>query len=509
MSDNITHRRLFVRVLSLLLMFLCWFLVFIAGVETICAARAFLAERMYQDYFEAQNRKFYRMVPADDSAPQPPEFTEAQGEATLNRGRFQEPAETEAQAIVSRDTGRDARATLDNRMVAEFDENRRYMSSYGEPLIEQDLKAYLRGEPAAGDWVGVFRDLRTSLKPVTRDFGFPGGIPYFYVVQIVPKANGVRVQAEDITDSKSIAERHYDAPPGPDSPWKVLFYEYKENWEKPGEILSTNNFGFRDDDVVMPKPPEVFRIVCVGGSTTEEGNSNDATYPNIMERKLAKRFGAGRVDVVNAGLCAMDTYKMRRRWDDYLAMEPDLVLFYGGVNDISHVHFKRWLAMPNTMKRRARHSFFLTRYFGYAMLPDEAELRQFMKDTTFRNLRAMLIPLRERGIDLALCSFAYPTLSWTDFRARSYYDVNLREVWEGGGYINFRTYCQIIDLYNAIMREFCREEGLAYVPVAENFKAGPDHFFDVCHMTPLGLETKTSIISAYMAAWLEDHGLEP
>ncbi len=509
MSNNTPQTSQKIRVFLFAIAVIAWLLVVLVGLEACYAGRAFFAERIYQDYFEAQNRKVYRMVPAEELARPENRFTVQEAVAAPGEAFLEPLVKAAASGTTASPADRNARAVLEGVMAAEFDLGGRYLSSYGEPLIEQDLKAYLRREPAAGDWVGVFRELETAREPVTREFSLPGGIPYYYFLKILPGAEGVRLEARDITATKPVAAQHYGEPPGPDSPWEVVFYKYKKNWEKPGDILSTNNFGFRDDDVSVPKPPDMFRIVCVGGSTTEEGNSNDATYPNIMERKLAKRFDEGRVDVVNAGLCAMNTYNMRRRWDDYLAMQPDLVLFYGGVNDITHVHFKRWLAMPGTMKRLARHSFFLTRHFGYSLLPDEAVLRQFMDDTTFRNLRAMLIPLRERGIGLALCSFAYPTLSWTGFRARSYYDVNLREVWEGGGYINFRTYCRIIDLYNEMVREFCREEGLTYVPVAENFVAGPDHFFDVCHMTPLGLELKTNIIGAYMTAWLEDHGVEP
>jgi heterodisulfide reductase subunit A-like polyferredoxin len=51
--------------------------------------------------------------------------------------------------------------------------------------------------------------------------------------------------------------------------------------------------------VIVPKPKGVLRIVCVGGSTTEEGNDTQSTYPNIMEHKLRNYFKTDKIDVVN------------------------------------------------------------------------------------------------------------------------------------------------------------------------------------------------------------------
>lgn len=36
-----------------------------------------------------------------------------------------------------------------------------------------------------------------------------------------------------------------------------------------------------------------------------------------------------------------------------------------------------------------------------------------------------------------------------------------------------------------------------------------DHFFDVCHMTPLGLELKTDIIGAYVKEYVRQRLADP
>jgi hypothetical protein len=45
-----------------------------------------------------------------------------------------------------------------------------------------------------------------------------------------------------------------------------------------------NSFGFRSPEIEVPKPEGKFRIVCVGGSTTNAGRTNDTTYPALLEK---------------------------------------------------------------------------------------------------------------------------------------------------------------------------------------------------------------------------------
>ncbi|RMG17227.1 MAG: hypothetical protein D6731_04480, partial [Planctomycetota bacterium] len=65
--------------------------------------------------------------------------------------------------------------------------------------------------------------------------------------------------------------------------------------------VSVNERGQRDAPLVLPKPPGVFRIACLGGSTTFGfgARRNDEAWPNRLEATYA---GRGRVDVVNAGV---------------------------------------------------------------------------------------------------------------------------------------------------------------------------------------------------------------
>jgi hypothetical protein len=58
--------------------------------------------------------------------------------------------------------------------------------------------------------------------------------------------------------------------------------------------IAINSHGFRDREVSLRKPPRVYRVVCVGGSTTVQGRTNSETWPTdigtsckLSERRVA------------------------------------------------------------------------------------------------------------------------------------------------------------------------------------------------------------------------------
>lgn len=96
-----------------------------------------------------------------------------------------------------------------------------------------------------------------------------------------------------------------------------------------------NALGFRGPEVERPKPPGLFRVVCVGGSTTYgTTDPTDAeTWPRRMEQAL--RSARPRVEVVNAGVPAhnsADSLQLLR--EVVLPLQPDVVVFLLGYNDV-------------------------------------------------------------------------------------------------------------------------------------------------------------------------------
>jgi hypothetical protein len=63
--------------------------------------------------------------------------------------------------------------------------------------------------------------------------------------------------------------------------------------------VEVNSLGFRTHEFAVPKPPGLLRVVCIGGSTTVAGRTNDETYPAHLERMLRARHPGLTIEVLN------------------------------------------------------------------------------------------------------------------------------------------------------------------------------------------------------------------
>lgn len=110
---------------------------------------------------------------------------------------------------------------------------------------------------------------------------------------------------------------------------QIVWPQGKRNYE-----VRTNALGFRSPPFTPGKPPGVFRIACLGDSSTfgvlvEE----DAAYPQVLGRLLEERF-PGKFEVLNLGSPGYTTrqgLELLRR--EVIAFAPDLVTFAYGTND--------------------------------------------------------------------------------------------------------------------------------------------------------------------------------
>jgi hypothetical protein len=118
-----------------------------------------------------------------------------------------------------------------------------------------------------------------------------------------------------------------------------------DGWIRSPEFVShmkTNSLGLRDDEIVMPKPPDTFRILVVGDSFVQASQVLvGEPFSDVLERSLnALPAHAGRpqrYDVVNAGVGGWGPGE-ELLWlrNEGMKLQPDLVIvqLYLG-NDIS------------------------------------------------------------------------------------------------------------------------------------------------------------------------------
>ena len=98
----------------------------------------------------------------------------------------------------------------------------------------------------------------------------------------------------------------------------------------------SNAQGLRADRDFGPKPAGVVRVLVVGDSfTVGDQVAYEETYPAVMQGEFDKRFGPGRVEVLNAGFPGFGTIH-ERKWIEKFAcaLEPDLVVVGSTPNDL-------------------------------------------------------------------------------------------------------------------------------------------------------------------------------
>ncbi|RJP24033.1 MAG: SGNH/GDSL hydrolase family protein [Candidatus Abyssobacteria bacterium SURF_5] len=117
------------------------------------------------------------------------------------------------------------------------------------------------------------------------------------------------------------------------SPHRYLGFYPTPNFQK--GLDKHNSLGFRGDEIELKKKDGVFRIACLGGSTTY-GMTEDyrEAYPYQLERYLHEN-GYPQVEVINAGAGMYTSWETLINFQfRLLELEPDLIIVYHAINDV-------------------------------------------------------------------------------------------------------------------------------------------------------------------------------
>jgi len=102
-------------------------------------------------------------------------------------------------------------------------------------------------------------------------------------------------------------------------------------------VFTTNNLGFRGDNLIMPKPPDEFRIFMVGGSSTECLYLDDThAITRVLQDELNRQppnnltikvYNAGKSGDAIDDHCSMIAHRL-------VQLQPDLIIVFAGINDL-------------------------------------------------------------------------------------------------------------------------------------------------------------------------------
>lgn len=148
----------------------------------------------------------------------------------------------------------------------------------------------------------------------------------YYLVHLAPRYIFDKYASLDQLEARYGEARHTEH--------RYLMFYPKPDWIS--GLNRHNSLGYRGEEVAVPKPQGVFRIVCMGGSTTYSASVEDyrEAYPYRLQAEL-REAGYENVEVVNAGVFSYTTIETLVNFETrVLDLDPDLVIIYDGVNDI-------------------------------------------------------------------------------------------------------------------------------------------------------------------------------
>jgi lysophospholipase L1-like esterase len=262
-------------------------------------------------------------------------------------------------------------------------------------------------------------------------------------------------------------------------------------------LIQINSLGYRTHEFAERKPAGTVRVLCIGGSTTVAGRTNDETYPALLEARLRRRWPGLPLEVLNLGVSGVGTELWLEWLPKLLAWDPDVIVQYEAINDIAWTELPAYAARhpwPRTM----RESLVLERLMGF----DPAALDPEMRETIGRRLE-MDRRCRENGVAYLGATFAAPDAVRARPDFRLVLDVGTVFWTRHFPIRGFAAYAAILARHNALFREFADRNRVNRVLVHEAL-GDPALFVDACHFTPEGIGLLASVFEPAVADLVTD-----
>ncbi len=297
--------------------------------------------------------------------------------------------------------------------------------------------------------------------------------------------------------------------------------------------FSTNNLGFRGDDLVRPKPVDELRIFTIGGSTMECIVLDDSRDPSRLLQDTLDEMSEGRqVRVYNAGKSGDRSY-------DHLAMvtqriahlQPDVLVVFAGVNDlmaglfgVDYLHLEpRQIARADLLKFLAGESQLYRRAHTAARRFRRRTAREIQETIAFEtnyaekvtlqqsfpaieapprvdlgsyatNLRSIVAVGRAAGARVVLMTQASTWNSTVDPEASRWHWMRLRQ----DGVYREDLMDAALESYNDVMRGLAATENVEIVDLAATMSKSLEWFYDDVHFNDAGARAAAAALAAQL-----------
>lgn len=267
-----------------------------------------------------------------------------------------------------------------------------------------------------------------------------------------------------------------------------------------------NSYGFCGPEFELKKPPDIYRIVCFGGSTSHSGH-----YPKKLAYLLKDEhtISGKKFEVINAAVPTWDTTQSLIQFvTRVIYLDPDIIIIYEGINDYPMKAFYWFKNLP-LVNYRAYGSFVRNHFIIYniaynTLLEANNQLENFLFERRLSgipdgamfddnkitvtendnlifktNIENFIILSRSRNIKIMLCPMA---LSFDEAYGKKK-NLSLAKFY----------YAKDLELittrvagYNKILKEIAQQYDTVYLDVARIIKPGEENFVDLCHFTEKG-----------------------
>jgi lysophospholipase L1-like esterase len=279
--------------------------------------------------------------------------------------------------------------------------------------------------------------------------------------------------------------------------------------------IKINSLGFRGDEFSRTKPPNTFRIVCLGASTTfnAEVSSNHATWPHRLQEKLRQAYPGVIIEVINAslgGYVASDNLRnLRHR---VLPLDPDLVIYYEANNEI--VADTGELAKRQGISTGVRQPAFVTTVSRFSLLFDLAykNLAILMRSRASTDGKIDRVPpdlpvhfvsvldemrtsLAQRHTPLVLSTFI---VKYRRSQDRATQIANADVAFYYMPWMSIDGMLDAMDVYNQAILDYAKRQNLPVVDDREAIPADAEHFTDCMHLADKGAEAMADRFARYL-----------
>lgn len=187
--------------------------------------------------------------------------------------------------------------------------------------------------------------VRTEIQRQIDPLGYDGRDDYKF------KKIKREVDKADVTGQRLVCANYSKYFPG----------ETRIDFDEKGEkfIIRMNNKGFRGPDIIDKKDLGTIRIITLGGSSTfGYHDRDDETYPYYLQEILneyLKEHGIDKIkkfEVINLGIPTLRAENIHSLFiNEALPLNPDLVTFYEGINNVSSEQDIRDYNKTNTQRK--------------------------------------------------------------------------------------------------------------------------------------------------------------